>query len=424
MPGWSLLELLMRFCISQLRSSRTGKVRSALFLSCARACTRARRMATRKAPVKIRQRGIRFPSAFNTIYVVIQTQNERDLRMKKFRLELSRSQILAFRRRVGALDERLPPGEKSLRQAAWAGLQDSMPRAALLSIHARVQGTQPSVWEHSCLVQIWGPRFSNYVVAAKDLAVFSLGRLPDDARRRARAQDTAAKLHAFLAGRRMPFGVAGRAMGVVPNSLRYAAQTGTVLMRWDGARQPVVWTVPLREEADPLRWRLELARRFLHIFGPSTAMGFQRWAGITSAEARKAFAVLGEALTPVRTPIGDAFILSEDESAFRAKSKPSAAVRLLPSGDAYYLFWGAQRELLVPNAKLRAALWTTRVWPGALLVRGEIVGVWRRASEEVSIETWRRLSAAEREAVEAEATSLPLPVSDPITIRFEAGQVR
>ena len=54
------------------------------------------------------------------------------------RLVLTRSQILGFRRAAGALDRRLPPGPDSLRRAAWAGLQDSMPRAALLSIHARV----------------------------------------------------------------------------------------------------------------------------------------------------------------------------------------------------------------------------------------------------------------------------------------------
>ena len=57
-------------------------------------------------------------------------------------LDLTRPQILAFRRRVGALDVRLPRGRRSLRLAAWAGLQDSMPRAALLSIHARVEGTE------------------------------------------------------------------------------------------------------------------------------------------------------------------------------------------------------------------------------------------------------------------------------------------
>jgi hypothetical protein len=68
------------------------------------------------------------------------------------RLELSRSQILHFRRVVGSLDERLPAGAKSLRRAAWAELQDSLPRAALLSIHARVEGTSSTRWEHPSLV--------------------------------------------------------------------------------------------------------------------------------------------------------------------------------------------------------------------------------------------------------------------------------
>ena len=124
-------------------------------------------------------------------------------------LTLSRSQILSFRRRVGALDERLPPGRRSLRQAAWAGLQDSMPRAALLSIHARVEGAGPTTWEDPSLVQLWGPRYRIYVVAAGDLAVFSIGRLPDDARGRSRAENTAARLRAQLAGATMTYGEAG-----------------------------------------------------------------------------------------------------------------------------------------------------------------------------------------------------------------------
>jgi hypothetical protein len=65
--------------------------------------------------------------------------------------------------------------------------------------------------------------------------------------------------------------------------------------------------------------------------------------------------------------------------------------------------------LLVPDAAHRAELWTSRVWPGAVLVSGEIVGTWRRAQADVSIRLWRRLSSAERNAVEAEAHSLPLP---------------
>src|SRR5436305_1527421 len=166
-------------------------------------------------------------------------------------LALNREQILAFRRRVGALDERLPPGDDSLRQAAWAGLQDSMPRAALLSVHARLSGTEPPTWEHPSLVQLWGPRYQVNVVASAVVAAF---------------------------------------------------------------RQ------------------------------------------------------LEDELTPVRTPNGDAWLLTADEQAARAAAAAPAPARLLPSGDAYYLLWGADRALLVPDAARRDQLWTSRVWPGALLV--------------------------------------------------------
>jgi len=129
-------------------------------------------------------------------------------------LELTRAQILAFRRRAGALDERLPPGARSLRVAAWAGLTDSVPRAALLSIHARVEGTRPSSWEDRSLVQVWGPRNSVYVVPARDRAIFTLGRLPDAAHRRRRAEDMAVRAEAFLAGRRLKDNAVQKGLGV------------------------------------------------------------------------------------------------------------------------------------------------------------------------------------------------------------------
>jgi hypothetical protein len=335
------------------------------------------------------------------------------------RLDLDRSQILAFRRHVGALDVRLPGGRRSLQLAAWAGLQDSMPRAALLSIHARVGGTEPSTWQDPSFVQLWGPRFSVFVVAARDLAVFSLGTLPDDARGQQRAKDLAARLHAVLGGARMPYGEAGRALGVPPNSLRYAAATGTVLIRWEGARQPTVWTVP-PPEVDPRDARLELARRYLHIYGPATPEGFGRWAGIGPRHGIAAFQALGDSLTPVQTPVGNAWTLTRDEAAFRAAAKAAAPARLLPSGDAYFLLQGTDRDLLVPDPDQRRALWTPRVWPGGLLVGGEIAGTWRRADTVLTVQPWRRLSRAERDAVTAEAESLPLPgIRGRIVVRWD-----
>jgi len=335
------------------------------------------------------------------------------------RLALTRSQILAFRRRAGALDERLPPGADSLRRAAWAGLQDSMPRAALLSIHARVEGTKPSTWEDPSLVQVWGPRFSAYIVAASDRAVFTLGRLTDDAQGRSLAQGLADQLEAFLDGRRLPYGEAGDGLGVHPNRLRYAAPTGRVVLRWDGARQPTVWMVPA-PDVDLADARLELARRYLHVFGPGSPAAFAQWAGIGPADGRAAFEALADELVPVGTPIGDAWILGRDEPAFQAGDGRPAAARLLPSGDPWFLLQGVDRELLVPDADRRGELWTPRVWPGSVVVAGEVVGTWRRAQAKLSISPWRALSPQERAEVEAEAASLPLPgIEGEIVVRWD-----
>jgi hypothetical protein len=313
----------------------------------------------------------------------------------------------------------MPPGSHSLRRAAWAGLQDSVPRAALLSIHARVEGAHPSSWEDRSLVQIWVPRFSTYVVAARDRAVFTLGRLPEAGPGRRRAEELASRLHGFLDGRRMTDVEAGRGLGEDPNRLRYATTTGSVLIRWEGARAPVVWTVP-PPEVDPAEARRELACRYLHVFGPSTPAAFAQWGGINPPTAQAVFAALNGALTAVRTPIGEAWILSRDEPAFRAPAGRAAAARLLPSGDAYFLLQGADRELLVPDAARRATLWTSRVWPGAVLVTGAVVGTWRRAKANLTIQAWRRLSQAERNAAEAEATSLPVPGADVgIAVRWD-----
>jgi Winged helix DNA-binding domain len=100
---------------------------------------------------------------------------------------------------------------------------------------------------------------------------------------------------------------------------------------------------------EPRDARLELARRYLHLFGPSTVESFARWASIGNTEAGDAFGGLAGTLAPVTIPIGDAWILADDEAEFRQPSslKAAAPVRFLPSGDAYYLLWDADREILV-----------------------------------------------------------------------------
>ena len=268
-------------------------------------------------------------------------------------LVVTRRQILAFRRRVGMLDMRRPTSAASLRQAAWAGLQDSMPRAALLSLHARIEGVEPSTLEHSSLAQLWGPRFSTYVVPRRDFALFSVGRYPDDDKGRLRAERLAERMRARLGSARMTDRELGRALGI-GNEMRYAATTGTIAIRWEGARAPAVWAVP-RPRIEAAAACRELARRYLHVFGPTTAESFARWAGIGRGAGARAFDSLD--LVPIRSPLGDEWLLPEDEPELRGDETLDAAARLLPSGDAYFLLDGAERELLVPRADRRARHW-------------------------------------------------------------------
>jgi winged helix DNA-binding protein len=323
-------------------------------------------------------------------------------------LELTRTQILAFRRRTGALDERLPKGSRSLRRAAWAGLQDSMPRAAVVSIHARVRGATPSTWEDESLAQVWGPRYQVYVVPAPDHAVFTLARLPASGKIRTRAEELAAKLEAVLDGGRMRDRDVAPSIGV-GNAIRYATLTGRLAIRWEGARAPLVWIVP-PAAISPEDALLELARRHLHVFGPTNPAAFAKWGGVGAREAARAYEQLGPELIPVRTPIGDGYLLAADEAAARDELAPPAPARLLPSGDAYWLHGTPEeRALLVPDPRQRNELWTPRVWPGAVLVGGEIAGTWRRAGRKLKMQAWRRFTPTEKEAIAAEAESLPLP---------------
>src|SRR5207342_2740786 len=119
----------------------------------------------------------------------------------------------------------------------------------------------------------------------------------------------------------------------------YATTTGRVLIRWDGGTRPIVWTVPA-PDMDERDARLELARRYLHGFGPGTVSGFGDWAGRRPQAARQVFDELAPELVTVHSPIGEGQILASDEASFRSQPPPASGVRLLPSGDTWFLLQG------------------------------------------------------------------------------------
>jgi len=316
------------------------------------------------------------------------------------RLSLSREAIIGHRLRVNGLLDRRSRNRDALRAAAPLGLCDSMPRAAVLSLHARVDGITVDVLDEPSLIQTWGPRFSVYVVDERDLAVLTLGRLPRGGKRLERAEQLSDRLvEMFAEHEPMPFADAARLLGRPHNELRHASPTGVVRLAWDGARQPTIW-VGARPDVTPDDARRETVRRYLHLMGPATPETFGMWAGVRPPDARATFDELTHQLLVVDTPVGEGWVLADDEASFRTATSDADGIRLLPSGDLYWLLHGPARDLLVASAACRDELWTSRVWPGALLVDGEIIGTWRRAGTNVTVSPWRRLTKSERVAVD------------------------
>jgi hypothetical protein len=149
---------------------------------------------------------------------------------------------------------------------------------------------------------------------------------------------------------------------------------------------------------------VEVARRFLHAYGPATPAEFAHWVYVDRGRAEGSFAALGEDAVRVDVEDEERWLLAED----LRDEWPAApsGVRLLPDYDCYAV--GCHpRDRLVP-AGPRPRIFDHGSGPFAsLLVDGVIVGRWRRreTARRVSIEVtpFRALTAAEREGVASEA---------------------
>src|SRR5467141_80002 len=341
---------------------------------------------------------------------------------------ITRENVLAFRQRATHLTRRLPSGR--LVEAAFAGLQDSAPRSAVLALYARVKEVSPSAWKDPRFVQVWGPRGAVYVVPAHDVAVFTLGRFPRNSLLGAAVKAAAEKAkRAFRARQARPGrNLSDRAVGVNFRELRIASMTGAVRIEWDGATTS--WRLVEPPTEAPELARLELARRFLRSVGPSTPKEFAWWSGGWAgsfgastrgelSDAQQTFRSLEKELTEVEFEGQKGWTLRTDRARLE-RAVPVETVRLLPAGDPFLA--SADQALLVPQPRFRSELWPKSVWPGALLVNGELVGTWRRQMGRVTVRAWVPLEPEVKEGVEDEVSGMPIE-SATKEVRWSAGDV-
>jgi hypothetical protein len=334
------------------------------------------------------------------------------------RLAVSLAGALRFRARATRLDRRLPAG--SWREAAYGGLQDSAPRAALLALHARMEAVGPSGWEDPALVQVW-LRCADYVVPAADFALFTLGTLPRDRSLAAVAEAAASRVHEVLAGRELnKHEVTAALPGFDRGTLCFASAAARFRIRWDARTVTVLPTE--RPDVEPEWARLELARRFLRWHGPATADQFARWAGIVPADARATWSALAPELVPVAMDGRPRDVLARDAEAL-AGFPPPCGVRFLPQGDPYLALDAADVQAGRPpppaGDEAGAALTSRLVnsLSGRILVDGRIAGAWGRAQERMAIHLWQP-DDPDRERIAAEAASFAGPIGRPMRLRW------
>ncbi|WP_158566415.1 DNA glycosylase AlkZ-like family protein [Micromonospora craterilacus] len=324
-----------------------------------------------------------------------------------------REDVIGFRVRAQHLHRRLPA--TSRHRAARCGLPDGAPRSAVLSLHARAGGVGPDDWDDPAFTQVWGPRGAVYVVAEADVAVFTLGLLPTDGRKRQAAYEAADAVRDAVGSRDVRKRDVLGAVGNRVERLLLACTTGRLRVRWDGRDTLVRVTDP--PQVDPDEARRELLRRFLGALGPATVQGFARWAGLSIVDSRESWRALTDELVEVTVAgQGGPAILDADRAAL-IDAPQAGGVRLLPPGDPYLL--AADRELLVPVAAHRRAIWPAgTVQPGALFVGGELCGTWRRRGHRVEISTWAEVDDAVRAAAEREAGGFPLALDRDIAVTW------
>jgi hypothetical protein len=310
-------------------------------------------------------------------------------------LHVSRTQAVNYRLAVNNLSRRLPA--RSYVKAAYVGLQDTAPRDALLGMHARVAACEPSAWEHPRLIQTYSPRAAVYVLPRDDFGVFTVGRLPRDPAERQALEDRAERVCRELAGQSRPTAaLAGH---------REICATGRLEVRWT-TRACHVRERP-RPSIDPETARLELCRRHIHAFGPTTPATFAWWAGVSAQEAQHSFDVITPELVPVDYDGHQAWILAADEMT-TVTAEPMHGVRFLVASDLRLFGQDRKRLFVGPGLHQHTPLHDT-FHPGGLLINGSIAGAWGRRAGKVMVKAFGPLPADLRRAIREEAESMPIP---------------
>nr|WP_244596885.1 winged helix DNA-binding domain-containing protein [Paraeggerthella hongkongensis] len=146
----------------------------------------------------------------------------------------------------------------------------------------------------------------------------------------------------------------------------------------------------------------QLARKFLHCYGPTTLGSFAAWLGSSKAQAKRLWSSIEDELCAVSVDGKKRFAHVLDIDNLLQAEQPAARLLLLGAHDPYLDL--RDREIILPDPQRRRLAWKTVGNPGVVLDEGRIIGVWNartaKSSLDVSIRLWEPLEPARQGQLE------------------------
>ena len=160
------------------------------------------------------------------------------------------------------------------------------------------------------------------------------------------------------------------------------------------------WVGP--DDADEEASRQLLVRRYLAAFGPATVADIRSWSRLDREETERALERIG----PRTFRDEDGKLLVDLRRAPLPDADTSAPPRFLPTWDAVLLVHARRSEVL--PEELRPRIFNTKL-PFSMhtfLLDGAVAGAWRYENGDIELQPFRKLTRAEREALEPEREAL------------------